>query len=229
MAAPERASLRVEEARPGDLTRTAELHARCLPNGFFARLGPRFLRAYHASFLASPYAIALVVRDQAGDARSFLVATTANRLHYRWVVRHRGPHLLLHLLLALAARPRLAARFARSRLPRYASWLVRYPFRRAARPAAGAATAPEAGAAPVAVLTHVAVDEAARGHGDGRELVAVFLARAQAAGAGDARLVTDLEDGAVGFYERLGWRSAGDHRDRDGVRVREFRRSLRGS
>jgi ribosomal protein S18 acetylase RimI-like enzyme len=223
----------VREATRRDLRAIARLHRRCLPDGFFARLGPGFLRRYHASFLASPLATALVVAGPDGDPSAFLVGTLRNRAHYRWVMQRHGVGLATRMLLALWVRPRLAWVFARTRVGRYVRWVLRYPFRHrrtaaaspgadAAEPAAAPVTAPQ----PVAVLTHVAVDEAARGNGAGRRLVEVFVDRAREAGAAEARLVTDVDGGASAFYERLGWSLVGE-RNGESV-VREYRLPLQG-
>jgi ribosomal protein S18 acetylase RimI-like enzyme len=232
----------VREATRRDLRATARIHRSHLPDGFFARLGHGFLRRYHATFLASPYAVALVVDDpEREQPAGFLVGTLHNRAHYRWVLRSCAPQLVLRLVLALSCRPRLAWLFLRTRIRRYLSWVRRYPLSRFGRrrsSSAGAArtAAPEptgtpgaeeaAPAAPVAVLTHVAVDASLRGHGAGRDLVEEFVSRARAAGAGEARLVTETDGGASGFYERLGWNLVGERPGADGAPVHEFQRSL---
>jgi GNAT superfamily N-acetyltransferase len=227
-----------------DLRATAALHHRSLPDGFFSRLGRRFLRRYHATFLASPFAVAIVATDPVdGDVpAAFLVGTLQNRAHYRWVVRRCGPRLALELVAALAVRPRLASLFIRTRVGRYLRWVWRYPLYRAQRRTAAApagsegaavveeepARGPEEAApvAPVAVLTHVAVDERLRGQGAGRRLVEAFVERAREAGAAEVRLVTEASDGASGFYERLGWTPVGEKPGADDEVVREFRLSL---
>jgi GNAT superfamily N-acetyltransferase len=239
----------VREASRRDLRATATLHRAYLSDGFFARLGLGFLRRYHATFVASPLAVALVVDDpETGRPAGFLVGTLQNRSHYRWVVRRCSPQLIGQLVAALGLRPRLAWLFLRTRVGRYVRWVRRYPLRRArggreAPPPAVGATGgvtvaahagpssddPAADAlptAPVAVLTHVAVDEALRGRGAGRRLVDDFVERAREAGAGEVRLVTEAGGGATGFYERLGWSVVGERTAADGATVREFRRPL---
>jgi ribosomal protein S18 acetylase RimI-like enzyme len=244
--APPPEVLEVREATRRDLRATAALHRRALPEGFFARLGPGFLRAYHASFVASPEAVALVVSapDAGGDPAGFVVGTLRNRAHYRWVLRHASPRLALRLVAALVRRPRLAGVFVRTRAARYVRWVWRYPLRRAqarsdrsdpratepraelveapTQPASKQAVPPVA-VPPVAVLTHVAIDDGLRGRGAGRLLVEEFVDRARAAGANEVRLVTEASDGASSFYERLGWSAVGEHTGSDGSVVREFR------
>jgi ribosomal protein S18 acetylase RimI-like enzyme len=220
----------VRPARRGDLPATARLHARCLPDGFFAELGAGFLRAYHATFRRGPAAVALVAGPAGapdGEPAAFLVGTLGNRRHYRWVVQRRALALGSRLVLALVRRPSVAVSFVRTRLGRYLRWLVRYPLRRglpAPDPDGGASTAVTTG--PVAVLTHVAVDPAARGLGLGQRLVEAFVGHARSAGAVEVRLVTDDDGGAAGFYHRLGFEDVGTHRDGDGAVVREFRLPL---
>jgi len=241
----------VSPASRDDLRATARLHRELLPDGFFARLGAGFLRSYHRTFVRSPHGVAFVAGDQ-GDPEGFLVGTVRNRLHYRFVVRCCGARLALRGAFALLVRPRLAWLFLRTRAARYVRWALRYPLRRtgAAAPAgdapAGEASppadrtsdrtpradrlprpdpsAPPTG--PVAVLTHVAVDERAQGNGSGRALVDAFLVAAREAGVAEARLVTDAGGSAEQFYERLGW-SGGQARPGSGNSlVREFRLSL---
>lgn len=196
---------RVRPIEPSDLDLCAALHAETLPHGFFAGLGRRFLRAYLATFLASPHAVALLVK--AGETPvGMIVGILRPGAHTRWVVRHRGVRLALLAGLALATRPRLAVRFARTRISRYRrAWSARKtesPAEPAGRPA---------------VLSHVAVAPAARGAGLGAQLVDAFVDAARAAGCGRVVLVTLAGDGgAAGFYLRQGWIESGLRRDFDG-------------
>ena len=215
----QRAAVSVRPLCGADLGFAAALHATALPHGFFARLGEGFLRAYLASFAASPHAVA-VVAECAATPVGLLVGTVAHRAHYTWVVRHRGWQLAARGLVALAVRPDLLAFFLRTRVRRYLRGLLR--LRRGADPHAATRPCPQ-----VAVLSHVAVDPAARGAGAGAKLVEAFLGRAEAAGAGQACLVTLAgRDGAADFYRRLGWTYNGDRPDSDGRPVSVFTRRL---
>jgi ribosomal protein S18 acetylase RimI-like enzyme len=235
---PPGAVLEIREATRRDLRATARIHRAELPAGFFAALGTAFLRRYHASFLASPFGVALVAVDHARDGApvGFLVGTLRNRAHYRWVLRRCGPQLGARLLVGLAARPRLAWFFLRTRAGRYLRWIGRYPLRGLAdrRRASSPRRTPEARSedelppAPIAVLTHVAVDPTARGLGAGRRLVDAFVERATADVAAEVRLVTEAGGAANGFYERLGWTAAAARPNADGAAVREYRKPLRG-
>lgn len=204
-----------------DVVATSEIHARELPHGFFAELGPRFLAAYHRSFVESPHAVAQVaVLD--GRIAGFLVGTLRTGAHYRDVVRRHGPQLALHATLGLLRHPRALLHLVRHRLRRYLRTLVRYggPSGTAAGGDGGD------GGRPVAVLTHVAVLPGASGHGLGAELVEHFVGAVRDAGVREIRLVTLAGgDGAAEFYERLGFQRLRDRPAADGHHVVEFRRT----
>jgi ribosomal protein S18 acetylase RimI-like enzyme len=230
--------IHVRDARPDEVVRTAWVHRRSLPGGFFARLGPRFLARYHATFAASSRA-RLLVAERRGEVVGFLAGTVDNAEHYRTVLRH-PVGLVLSGLRALLTDPRLALEFVRTRVLRYSRAVVRQltPGRptAAAAPAAPAPAVggldtegsaahdqPEDGGA-VAVLTHVAVREDAQGSGAGRALVEAFTREVRRAGAREVRLVTAVGGGATRFYRRLGWTSRGTRRAADGTVVEEFAR-----
>lgn len=205
----------VRPARPSDLERTAAIHARCLPGGFFAQLGAGFLARYHATFVAGPLARLLVAEDR-GTVVGFLAGTVDNRRHYREVVRGRPWRLAASGLAALAADRHLAVAFLRTRTRRYALAFARQllPGRLTAGGRAEAGT--------LGVLTHVAVLDEARGSGAGRALVDAFVVEARTAGARELRLVTATGGGAPAFYRKLGWGSLGTRRAGDGTFVEEF-------
>lgn len=245
----DRAPLHVRPARPGDAARTAAIHRRALPSGFFARLGTRFLARYHATFAASERA-RLLVAERGGAVVGFLAGTIDNEAHYRTVLRRRWPGLVVAGVGAMLRRPRLAAEFLRTRVGRYGRAVRRRVGRSAGAvggmpgsgsgPSGGtshrAATAPAPASSPggtetsdgartnrpVAVLTHVAVSEDAQGTGAGRALVEAFTAEVRRARVGEVRLVTDRGGPGARFYRRLGWRSRGVRRGSDGSLVEEF-------
>lgn len=206
-----------------DLAFAAGLHARSLPHGFFPRLGERFLRRYYATFLRSPWAVALVA-ESGGRPIGTLVGTIDDRAHYRFVARRCWFPLAAAGVVSLAQRPGVAWWFLRTRGRRYARGLVRLA---GSRQPAGA-TAGDAGkpAPREGVLTHIVVEEEARGSGAGGELVATFAASAKDRGTSHLRLVTDAREGAAAFYERLGWTEAGQRSDLDGGTWSEFRLEL---
>lgn len=219
---PERATPaapRVRAAATADCVYLAALHTATLPHGFFVDLGPRFLRAYHRTFVDGPYAHAYVA-TLGGHPVGGLVGTLDNRAHWRWVVRRRGAVLALTGLLGLCARPRVAVRFVRTRALRYLGAVARALGR---RPPGGEAPPPHR----VAVLTHVCVEPRVQGRGVGSGLVDGFLADARARGATEAMLVTLAgDDGAGRFYARRGWADAGGHRDHDGRPLTVYTRTL---
>lgn len=194
-----------------DLDFGAALHAETLPHGFFAELGHRFLRAYLATFVDSPHAVALLVSAQDAPVGT-VVGILRPDEQARWVLRHRGVRLALIGGIALAARPRLVLRFARTRISRYRrAW-----GRRRASPASGSTGQP-------AALSHVAVAPGAGGGGLGGQLVHAFVDAARDAGCSRVVLATLAgENGAAGFYRRLGWVERTPHRDFDGQSMISF-------
>lgn len=224
MSHPSPPGIRVRPLASADLAAVASLHARALPDGFFAGLGERFLRAYYRSFLASPVAVALVAASET-DVVGAIVGPARNADHYRWVVRRHGLRLALSGALALLARPAELRRFLRTRVPRYVRALSRMLglSRSSGRAVSRADRAPDP---EVAVLTHVAVAGSARGSGAGRDLVAAFVEECRANGAREVRLVTNSSEGAAGFYRRLGWDEVAERSAADGTVVTEFRLDL---
>lgn len=231
MPAPDVPSVTVRPATPTDLTTMAAWQCRYVPDGLFPQMGERFVRRWHASFLDSPFGIALVaerVDAQGAQAVGFLVGSTDQFRHIDDVVRRHRVRLALAGLLALAQRPRLGAHFVRTRGRAYLKRILTPKSRRtpAAVPAARAeATAASGG--QIAVVTAIAVDSAARGTGAGQELLNRFLEDARTAGATRAELVTLLAEGnAAPFYERLNWSAVDEHPTRDGMRARTYRYDL---
>jgi ribosomal protein S18 acetylase RimI-like enzyme len=208
-----------------DLLTTANLHLSELPDGFFVRFGPRFLAAYHGTFLTGPAATALVVGP--GDVPAgFLVGTLDNPRHYRWLVRNAGP-MVRSGVGSLTVRPGLALELLRTRAGRYLRSVVRLVRRRWAAPRATAdgisGDGPTPRAVPVvAVLTHVAVAADAQGSGLGRRLVEAFVERVRNHGADEVRLIAHVDTLAPAFYRRLGWHSLGERWSSDGRLVEEF-------
>lgn len=194
----------VRPADAADLAWIASLHARQLPHGFFAELGPRYLRSYHRTFLASPHAVAFAAVLE-NEPAGFLVGTLDSVAHHRYVIREHGRRLAAAGAAALVGTPRLAVTFVRTRTGRYVRSIAR-----ALRRSAPASAPSTSDCATVGVLVHVAVEPAAAGAGVGTQLVAAFVDRARAAGVTRLELVTLAGDrGASRFYEKLGWTEAG--------------------
>ncbi|MCW2135278.1 GNAT family N-acetyltransferase [Arthrobacter sp. VKM Ac-2550] len=253
MPAPDVPSVTVRPATPTDLTTMAAWQCRYVPDGLFPQMGERFVRRWHASFLDSPFGIALVaerVDAQGAQAVGFLVGSTDQFRHIDDVVRRHRVRLALAGLLALAQRPRLGAHFVRTRGRAYLKRILTPKSHRTPGPAAGTSSGAASGAASgaessaarratagtesnatsggqIAVVTAIAVDPAARGTGAGQKLLNRFLEDASAAGATRAELVTLLGEGnAAPFYERLNWSVVDEHPTRDGVNARTYRYEL---
>ena len=207
---------RVRDLQPEDCRATAAMHVRLLPHGFFARLGPRFLAAYHRSFQRSPHAISLVaVRD--GEVVGFLLGLLRPGAHGAQVLRSSGLHLAAAGALGLLLHPRLLALFVRTRVARYARGISRRLRPKTTQPVTEAA----------AVLQHVAVDPARRQTGTGRALVRAFEELVAEAGVGQVVLLTTPEeDGAPAFYRRLGYEEQGRVRGADGDEWLRHRRRV---
>lgn len=201
------AVLRVMEL--SDVSSTAELHRAALPGGFFVALGPRFLRAYHRTFLTSPAGVALVA-DVDGRPIGFLLGTVDEASHYRHVARYERWRLGWRGVLSLAARPALAAHFIRTRAFRY----LRGVLRLSRSSPVEASTVPPPGSG---VLSHVAVEPAARGRGAGRLLATAYCETAKAQGACAVRLSAAADNrSAQALYEALHWERGPERTDVDG-------------
>lgn len=211
-----------------DLSQVARIHRAELPHGFFPELGVRFLRAYHRSFLDSPYAVSSVA-TLGDEAVGFLAGTVDQHAHQDWILRHHGLRLAMWGVIGLLSHPRTLWWFLRTRVGRYLRTMLRAARRRAesSTPPAplrgmesnGTHDTPEG---PISVLTHVAVAPSARGKGLGARLTNDFTATAHKRGSRDVRLVTTADGGAAAFYEALQWQRM-DARDRDGTQMLEYR------
>ena len=189
----------------------ASLHAQSLPHGFFVALGPGFLRAYYATFIDSPHAVALIT-EMHGHRVGLAVGALRPQAHVRWVIRRRGARLGMLAGLALLSRPAPGWRFIRTRVANYRGAWRRH---RNAEPHRSSGNA--------AVLSHIAVLPGARGLGLGTILIGGFVDAARDAEIKRAVLTTlDGPAGAGEFYERSGWRCTGARADADGRRIRCF-------
>lgn len=210
--------------KASDLDFATGLHFASLNHGLFPALGKGFLSVYLETFLTSPCGAALIA-EQAGRPVGFLVGTTNDREHYRQVLRRSGPALAVRGVAALAVRPAVAWRFARTRAFRYA----RGAFRLAR--SASRSTAPSAATSSKdAVLVHMAVSPQCRGRGVGSLLVVAFVENTRRAGISGIRLLTRSGSaGASAFYEKLGWCPETTFVDQDGLEWRRLRLDLGAS
>lgn len=211
VAAP--GSLDVRAAGAADVHFTAAVHAELLPHGFFTQLGPRFLRAYHETFVDSPHAVAYVATVTDVPV-GMLVGIIRPGAHARWVMRHRGLRLAILGAAGLSMHPVVGLRFLQRRAGTYLSG-----WRRNRRPQGELPAAVDESA----VLSHVAVLPGARRSGAGRRLVTTFVEACRAGDMPRATLLTlDSPDGAGAFYAGLGWRPGEVRTTRDGHRMRQW-------
>lgn len=213
--------IEIRPPRPTDRAALVKLHARELSTEFISRLGPRFLSVYHRAFAASPHATVLVAAEEGkGHPVGALFGTFDNGAHSSYLLRHYGPAMTVLMLIHAAREPNLAGELLKGRVSRYARAVLRLLTR--ARGASGRGKTRCAGGA--GVLCHVAVEREYRGRGIGSALVAAFGAQAVGAGVRDLELVTiPGRLGAGAFYERLGWRYAGERTSHSGERFSLYR------
>jgi ribosomal protein S18 acetylase RimI-like enzyme len=198
-----------------DLEFVVDEHLAHFPDNVFGQLGRRFLTEYYRTFLDGPHADA-VVALMAGAPAGFLVGVLDVREHRRLVRRFHARRLAWHAAIALARRPGMAFALIRRRIA------VRLA---AFRRAGSAGVDPVEG---VAVLSHVAVQQEARGVGLGTSLILGFVDRARDAGASTVSLATAAgAEGAGDLYERLGWQLATERDTFDGRRIALYDLDLR--
>lgn len=211
----------VRPLSPGALPHTAALHEELLPNGLFPALGQRFLRRWHRTFITSPYAIGLSAHGEDGRCCGFLIGTTDQGRYIEDVLSRDRYHLAAIGALALMTRPRLVARFARTRAVRY---VVRITTARKGPRPDNLTRRPEAS---VAVLHAVITEPATRGCGIGAALMGQFESELRCSGSCTLQLVTLASGDAAGFYTRLGFAETDRRTNRDGEVVIQFERQLK--
>ena len=209
----------VRRVRSEDLPFLVDLHQQHFPEGFFARLGDRFLAEYYASFLTDPASCALIA-ESAGRRVGYLVGAPLPHRHRQHAVGRHGRRLILLGLAALARHPGLAFAFLRTRSRRYARAFVRYRRRSATGPRPATRSA---------VLHHLVVLPESQGRGVGSLLIQQFELAARSAGCDRLLLVTRSDGPAPVFYRRTGWTSLREHRTDEGTRLTTFSRTLGGA
>ncbi|WP_411732453.1 GNAT family N-acetyltransferase [Paeniglutamicibacter sp.] len=226
MPKPTHADVAIRPATSADLPLTSHWQCRFLRDGLFPRLGPRFVRHWHATFLDALWGFAFIAEAQGPDGPvplGFLFGSSDQLRHVDDVLQWHRTRLELQGVLALAVRPRLCLGFMRTRGRSYLRRLLKRPVT-ATAPATGpmTATVPR-----IAVITAVVVDPASRHHGIGGQLVEHFLDRAAEAGAPLAELVTKAGPvGAGRFYEGLGWTPVHEHTTKDAETAKTYRFQL---
>ena len=209
-------AVRLRTMDEADLPFVVGQHRYHFPDGFFARLGRKFLRRYYQPFLHSPYARAyLAERD--GRPTGYLVGVIDPAGHRSHLLRTQGRALTFSAVGALAVRPRLALHFLHTRLGRY----VRVLFGRRVPGRSEGVT----DARSLAVLLHVAVAPKAQSSGVGSALIDRFVADAAATGCDRVMLVTAAGPGGAGpYYLRRGWELRGEHTTVDGRPLATYER-----
>lgn len=209
--------VRVRDMARGDLRQVARLHRQHFPDGYYARLGERFLVAHYRGFLESPHAVAFVV-DHDEEVQAFLVGTVDEVGHRRYLAQHRQLQLVTAGTVALGARPALWWDFVRVR----SHWYAR---RALSRFREGTSTGLDHGT--FGELAYVITRPPARNRGIGAHLVESYLAATRTSGASHAFLVTRAGNTvARPFYEKRGWMADGQRRTRDGAALAAYRFGL---
>lgn len=230
----------VHVASPADAGETARQHVALLQHGLFPRLGPRFVRLWHAAHQASPYGV-LFVAESDGEIVGFLLGTSDQRRHVNWTLENRRRTLGLAGVGALLVRPKVLGLFLRTRAPRYARRVWNRSSRNGDSTSTGTMSAPDSAAdeplgnvptdaeEAIAVLEALVMVPQARGLGAGSLLVERYLDFAAAQGTSRVELVTKGgPEGASDFYEERGWTQVDEHVDRDGDSTLTYRIDVSG-
>ncbi|MFL4476790.1 GNAT family N-acetyltransferase [Paeniglutamicibacter sp. ORCA_105] len=220
------AGVTIRRASSSDLSLTGHWQCRYLRDGLFPRLGPRFVRHWHATFLDAPRGFAFIAEAQGPDGQvplGFLFGSSDQLRHVDDVLRVHRTRLAVQGGLALVIRPKLFLGFLRTRGRSYLRRLLKRPVTEVAP----AAVRVPVSVPRVAVITALVVHPESRGHGVGERLVKHFLSQASDAGAPLAELVTKAGPGGAGrFYERLGWAPVHAHTTKDGETAKTYRVDL---
>ncbi|GAB3029838.1 hypothetical protein GCM10011376_13870 [Nocardioides flavus (ex Wang et al. 2016)] len=204
-----------------DLGFVAQEHLRNFPDGFFARLGLRFLCAYYRSFLGSPHARAFVVTDSGGRPQGYLVGMTAPPQHRELVLREHRLRLAALGGTALVLHPTLLLEFAQRRARRY--WKKMWASAKGATDLLPDKKSVAPGSTQRSgVLAHVAVGSAHRCRGLGDALVRRFLEEAISADCDHVLLVTQSGGPAARFYEQRLWTPVNEKVTVDGHKLTTY-------
>jgi ribosomal protein S18 acetylase RimI-like enzyme len=218
--------LRLRTMAPQDLSFVVREHRRHFPDGFFARLGPRFLREYYRAFLTAS-AARTTIAEVGGERAGYLVGVTDPTAHREHLVRRHGRTLVRRAVASMLTHPSLAWCFVRTRLGLYVRKLLRYARRLLRRRGTAPATASGGSDPAPAVLAHVAVVPEAQSQGIGSALIRRFHAQVAAAGRDRLTLVTlSGEDGAGPYYEHRGWEPLGERQTPDGLVLTTYERPV---
>lgn len=174
--------------QPEDAARVANLHIRCINEGFLVQLGPRFLRQLYLGIAADPDCRVWIASDGGAIAGFCAYARSVSGL-YRRILRAR------FWRLALASLPR-------SLSPWVAKEVVdslRYPAKQADKQL------------PPAEILSIAVDPDTRGGGVGRKLLDCAIEQARRDGQERIKVLAGtLLEGANRFYQACGFEKIGE-------------------
>lgn len=213
-------AVRIRTARREDLSFVVAQHQSFFPDGFFVRLGGRFLSEYYRSFMTDR-ASCVLVAEESGRPVGYLVGTPDPDLHRHHVMRKHGKRLCLLGLGALLRQPNLILMFLRTRGWRYLRAAVRH--RSEARVRRVATRTDTTG-----VLNHVAVLPEHQGEGIGSLLIQALEEAALAAGCDRLVLVTGSDGLAPAYCRSTGWSYVGERCTPEGYWLNTFSRGLDG-
>ena len=213
----ERPDVRVRRLGPADLPFVVQQHRAHFPNGFFARLGPRFLERYYLTFCTSRDALAIVAEVD-GRRAGYLVATTTPAGHRRHVLERHRRALAVRGVLGLLRHPALLGSFVRTRAGLY--------LRKVVRQTGDVDATADARRNDVAVLHSLVVLPHHQGCGIGSRLVDELSTAAAEAGCRSIALVTEAGGRGAAYYLKTGWDAGDTHRTRDGQVLTTFTRAL---
>lgn len=199
-------ALILDELRPDDVARLAEVHVAAFPGFFLSTLGEPFIAAFYRGFLDDRTAVTVVARRIDGSVVGAAVGTTEPAGFFRRLLRRRWPDFVAAGARAVARRPSLAPRLAGAVLyrgdpPAKAGW---------------------------ALLSSICVAPAAQGDGIGQHLLAAWTEAARSHGVWQAYLTTDAQDNdAVNrFYQGQGWVLSETYSAHQGRRMNRYTRTV---
>lgn len=199
--------VRVRPLRSADPGFVVAQHQESLPEGLYARLGERFLHAYHSAYLESPGTAGMVAELDTRPV-GFVTGIVSTATH-RTAMQQAWPRLATAAALALLQRP---TTLRPALLGRTAASCLRHSARLLQPDPAPATTLSATG-----VLTYLAVAATARGRGIGDALLQAFLHHAQVHGCTKVTLATQAgPEGAASFYAHRGWTAEAVHRTATG-------------
>ena len=214
-------SFTVRSVEKHDLDVLVGIHLEQFPEGFYARLGPTFMRAYFSNYFRSPGAVGLIAQQrQDSEVVGYLIGTVDDDVHERFMHRQAALRLTFAGAAALARRPELWANFLRHRSlwygRRFASGFMRTRHVSASR--------------RQGELLYICTTSGNRRRGIGAALLRSFTETAQRAHTASLHLVSEKGNmPAREFYEHRGWKVISESMTRDQRPLVKMQLSLGGS